>query len=175
MEIEYQGQFDKAAFFRAVFMVKRPTRFWEIGRVLLAVASVVALVAYLVLVLSKLGQEEIDWFRAGRAFVAFPVLAYFSLQPYITAYTSATSMWRESSSRATLSGSVNGIGIDYRVGVAQRLFAWDAFVRLRRTNDLLVLVTADGRMVALKREFFATNADWVRFQELAAARVREVK
>ena len=175
MEIDFRGRFDRAAFFQVVFLVKRPTQLWEIVRILAAVISVAALIAYIALVGSKLGNEEVDWFRAGRAVIAFPVLAYFALQPYISAYTSAMSMWGQPTSRDVLSGTINGVGIDYRSGAAQRMFAWDVFVRLRRTKNVVVLVAADGRMVALKREFFETEADWAHFQELAIARVREVK
>jgi hypothetical protein len=39
----------------------------------------------------------------------------------------------------------------------------------------MVLATADGRMVALQRAFFATAQDWAHAQDLAVARVREVR
>lgn len=52
---------------------------------------------------------------------------------------------------------------------------WEDFARIRKTKDIIVQVTADGTVSIHPRNFFKSDADWDRFQQLVGFKVVEAR
>ncbi len=86
-------------------------------------------------------------------------------------WRAASQLWRHEATRAPVSGRVTGSGIVY----AERTYKWEDFARVRKTKDLIVLITADGTASIYPREFFESDADWEKSQQLIAFYVVEAR
>jgi hypothetical protein len=173
MEIEFGGEYDKKEFFRAVAMANMPSRRGRFVRIaLLALIAVVfiALVADYV----KQGNQRPD--KVIRIALNVVILAYFLLSPYVSSWRIASTLWKRTMAPSPhAEGRVTGHGITYASATSEKEFAWEAFSRVRKARDMVVLVTADGVMSIHPRHFFRNEQDWTRFQQLVDYNVVEPK
>lgn len=172
MEIEFQGQYDKNLFYKAVALANMPSRRGNIIRIL---SLVIIAVVFVWLVASYLTQNNPNTFKALRLSITIPMLAYFLLSPYITSWRVASQLWKDKTIQALVTGRVTGLGITYTSSTAEKEFKWESFARVRKAQDLIVLVTADGTISIHPRSFFGNDGDWGRFQQLVEFKVVEAK
>jgi hypothetical protein len=172
MDIEFAGQIDKKTFFRGVALANAPTKRRRLVRIVLLALLVVVFAA---LVADYLAHENQSPAKVLRIAMNVLILAYFLVSPYVSSWRTASALWKHSSVRAPIVGRITGHGVTYVSAVAEKEFAWDAFSAVRKTRDLVVLVTADGVMSIHPRHFFRNEQDWTRFQQLVDYNVVEPK
>ncbi len=61
--------------------------------------------------------------------------------------------------------SERGLSIDFGDGINHE-YPWNIYFRIRLQDDLLVLITTDGKFDCLPRSFFNSDEDWRKVQEL---------
>lgn len=161
MEIAFNGQRDQATFIRAFMLISRPalrSAAWRIG------GAVIVLAIYIGLFITGLTDQErttFDILRAARHTITAPFVLYFFLMPYIRPYFTARKLWKDRLTQIPLAGMLTSQGVSYHIGQDKSYdIPWGRFVKKRRTDDLLVLLTADSVTCILPRDNFSTEADW---------------
>lgn len=161
MEIEFQGQYDKDTIFKAVKLANKLSKRNSLIRISLAVLIAVIFVAYFIAVLNKEGLSSFEIFRSGKLLITIPILLYFLLQPYISAYQTTASLWKNPTMQKPLNGVISGQGVAYiSSSTRRREIDWSKFAKKQVTENLLVLLTADGVLCFFPRHFFKTDNDW---------------
>ena len=172
MDIEYSGSYEKKTYFQAVSWVLKPTKSKLIGRLALFLLAGGLFAAYLI-TLSKEGESSTyDSARAFRNLLMVLFLLYYLLTPYLSAYRSATRLWNDPITRRKITGRVSSQGVI--MSPIKDWIAWESFVKVHQSPELVVLVTAENTFIALPRTFFSTDADWNFLRQMIERRVVEV-
>lgn len=172
MDIEFQGQYDLRLLQRAVVLGNTPSTPRLILRWLLVALAVFGLIFIVVYVATS---TELNWLRVARLLIGYALLAYLALQPFLAPRRTAAQLWRRLEQNPSCSGRITGSGITFAGEYVTRDIPWDSFMRVRKSGDLVVLLTADRTLTIMSRSFFANDADWQRFQQLVDYRVKEAK
>lgn len=176
MEVEFQGQYDRASLFRAVALANQPSRRGAILRIGLATLILVVYVVYFVHAALEDTSSTFDILRAGRHLVTMLIFAGFLLWPYISSRFTASKIWKGSSVQCMLTGRISSEGtVVLRASGAQEETPWERFAKKRISDDLIVLLTADGILFMFQRNFFKTDRDWQRVKQWVNFEVLEAK
>ena len=174
MEIEFQGQYDKATVFKAVALANKPSKRNSLIRIGLTVLFVAIYATYFITVADKDGLSSFEILRSGRHLITLPFIAYFLLQPYISSFFAASNLWKNPNMQKPLAGVISDQGIVYiSLSKSRREIAWESFAKKRISEDLIVLLTADGVLSFFPRHFFKTEADWKRVKQWVDFKVAE--
>ena len=161
MEIEFQGQYDKGTIFKAVKLANKPSKSNSLIRIGITVLIVIIFVAYFISVAMQENLSSFEIFRSGRHLITAPILLYFLLQPYISSYQLATSLWKNPTMQKPLIGAISNQGVAYiSSSTGRREIDWSKFAKKQVTENLVVLLTADGVLSFFPRHFFKTDNDW---------------
>jgi len=52
---------------------------------------------------------------------------------------------------------------------------WDRFIKIHKTEDLLVLVSSQNTFIALPKKFLKSDKDWVMARNIIESKVKEAK
>lgn len=174
MEIEFQGQYDKTILFKAVSLANKPSKRNTTIRIGLTILFLAIYIAYFINVGSKETLSSFDILKVGRHLIALPVIAYFFLQPYISSYFAASSLWKNPIMQKPLAGAISSQGIAYISSTKERQeIAWGSFAKKQMSENLIVLLTADGVLSFFPRHFFKTDDDWQRVKQWVDFKVAE--
>jgi hypothetical protein len=80
-------------------------------------------------------------------------------------------MWRNPSVRRKLTGVVSKKGIKYRLKEGSNELLWERFIRVRKAQNLVTLVTHEGLLIIFPRSFFKNEADWQKFERLVDMKI----
>lgn len=172
MELEFNGQYEKSAYFKAIQWIYKPSKRVSIIRIGAFILFLVLYVAYLVTAFSQEGVSAFELSRVFRYLFTFLILAYFLLQPYIRAYLSASRLWADPITRRKISGRISGIGIQFLP--SDDWMPWDQFVKVHKSIDMVVLLTATWSFVILPRQFFQSDKDWEILLGMISSKVKEM-
>lgn len=172
MELEFGGQYEKSAYFKAIQWIYKPSKRASILRIGAFILFLVLLVAYLITALRQEGVSAFELSRFFRYLITFFILAYFLLQPYLKAYLSASRLWADPITRRKISGRVSSIGI--QILPSDDWMVWDQFVKVHKSEDLVVLLTATWSFVILPRQFFLSDKDWEVLQGMISNKIKEM-
>ncbi len=169
MEIPFSGQYDRQTMHRAFMIVNRPT-----GRSLFLRLGMLALFGGAVIV------ALVDFLQGGgagasriiRYLLAFALLGYFLLRPYLTARRVAAQFGEKQENQARFQGIIDRRGVVFHPGPSEKLFGWEKFASWRVSADLAVLVRDDGNIFPFPRGFFESEVEWKRFQSLLKDRIK---
>ena len=174
MEIEFQGQYDKASIFKAVSLANKPSRRKSIFRIGFSILLLAIFTTYFISLAIKetLSTYEILW--SGRHLISLFFIAFFLFQPYISSYLMASKLWKNPVMQKPLVGVISSQGVTYILSnYSRRELAWESFAKKRITENLLVLLTADGTLSFFPRIFFQSAEDWNRVKQLIEFKVIE--
>ncbi len=173
MEIEFQGQYDKNTTFKAVKLANKPSRLNSIIRIGLTALIAFIFIAYYVAIANKESLSSFEIFRSGRHLITIPILLYFLLQPYISSYQTAANIWKNPIMQKPLSGVISSQGVAYISSTGRRETDWAKFAKKHVTENLIVLLTADGVLSFFPRHFFKDDNDWRIVVQWANSKVAE--
>lgn len=174
MEIEFQGQYNKKSFYRAVALAGKPTRRDRAQSAVFSLILAVLTVAVIVNILID-GTQQTAPFRTLRILLSLFTASCVLLVPYLRSWRTATQLWRDPSIQALQSGAVTSSGIVYRSSRSQKEYKWQQYSKKQIESEMIVLLTADGILTVLLREFFKCDADWERVKQLVDFNVVEPK
>lgn len=160
MEIEFQGQYDKSTTFKAVKLANKPSKLTSIIRIGLTALIAFIFIAYYIAIANKESPSSFEIFRSGRHLISIPILLYFLLQPYISSYQTAANIWKNPIMQKPLSGVISSQGVAYISPTGRRETDWAKFAKKHITENLIVLLTADGVLSFFPRHFFKDDNDW---------------
>jgi hypothetical protein len=166
MEIRFQGKYDKDTFFRAVRLANQPTR--RQGR-FLAIMGTFALIAIGLLFFRVIESGDVT----GSLILLLAAIALGAGVgwSYGRVFFTARKLWSNPGTRRSLQGTITNQGIRYVLDVGTNTIRWDRFIRVRRSQDFVVLVREDGLMVIFPRSFFQKGGDWRKFNRLVEQKV----
>ncbi len=174
MEIEFQGQYDKASIFKAVSLANKPSRRNKLIRIGLTVLFLAIYAAYFINLTGKENLSSLDFLKSGRHLITLLIVAYFLLQPYISSFFTAAGLWKNPAMQKPLAGVISSQCITYINATKEREeIAWENFAKKQMTKDLIVLLTADGVLLFFPRHFFKTDNDWQRVKQWVDFKVVE--
>lgn len=171
MEIEFLGQLEEKAIRQAVKLMSKAS-FWMVAlRVVFAILILIALGG---LIFSFLSGDPFSESRVLRIVVQVLVLGYFVVQPYIASHQLFK---RLSAGRQNMTGLITPVGVIYKIDGSSRTieYPWSGFYHLYKSDDLVVLSTADSRISILPSSLFKNEQDWNNFLEYVDSRVQPVK
>lgn len=172
MEIPFRGTFDRDTLYRAVLLASRPTPTQRAIRIVFAILFLALLGFTAVEIAGMVLQGQVDGARVLRGVLSLAVLGYVAARPLLLPRQVTDSMWKDPDMRREQRGFVNASGVTYVSETARTELPWDKYSRLHLAPGLASLVTSDGRLTALPRSFFASDADWQHFTRLASDLVK---
>lgn len=169
MEIAFRGQYDKNLFYKSVMLANQPPRNRRLVQSFLLVFIVMAIV---VLVVRLIETRDIS----GHAIYITVVMLIgaFLARSYLQPYLAARKMWINPSVRRKLAGIVTKKGIEYRLEGGINEILWERFMRVRKAQNLITLVTREGLLVIFPRTFFKNDGDWQKFERLVDTKIVSV-
>lgn len=171
MEIEFKGRLEENVIKKAVKLMSKAS-FWVIAlRVAIVLLITVSLGS---LIFSYLSGKPFSNDRVLRLVVQDLILGYFIVQPYIA---SRQLFERLSAGSQTMTGVITPMGVIYRTSPDGQIieYPWGGFYHIYKTDDLVVLSTADSKISIFPPSLFRNENDWDNFREYVDSRVRPVK
>jgi len=166
MELQFQGQYDQALFYKAVRLANQPARHQVrfLWFMLMFAVGALVLLLYRVFETRDLAGNAI---LLGAAMILAIVVSGIFLQPYLT----ARRLWANPGTRRELIGKITNREITYILDAGVNEIRWERFKRVRKSEDLITLVRSDGLLVIFPRRFFRNNADWRKFLRLVEGKL----
>jgi hypothetical protein len=171
MEIEFYGNYAKAEYIQAVAAITKPSRRATIIRYCLIAVAIVIYIVYFATVATKENQSTFDLARVSRHAISIGILLYFILQPYISAYQTASRLWKGTDIQTPIRGFVSSQGITYIFANGRKEIPWDQFAKIRKTGKFIALLTPEGIFSLLPRSFFKSENDWNTVLQWASSKV----
>jgi hypothetical protein len=160
MQINFQGQYDRDLFFKAVRLANQPAK--NRGRLMLFMLLIAAgALAVLLYRVFSTGDLEGNLIYIAAVVMMGGVAGFDWLRPYFAAHK----LWRNPGVRRALEGQINSQAIVYLLPEGKNAIPWEQFTRLRKSEALVTLVRRDGLLVIFPRRFFKNQADWRRFNQ----------
>jgi hypothetical protein len=166
MEINFQGQYDKGVFVKAVKLANQPIgnqkRFlWFM--LMFAVGALILLVYRIV----ETGDLAGNAILLVTAVIMVIVVSGIFSRPLIA----AQKMWANPGTRRILKGQVTNRGIVYLLDEGRNEILWERIIRVRMTEGVVTLVRNDGLLLVFPVKFFKTKSDWRKFVKLVEKRM----
>lgn len=176
MGIAFEGLLDKPTLFKGVSLASKLSRS---GAILRLVGSLALIGLMIGLVISKVeGGSDLTTalIKSGRHFASVGVGIYVFLRPFFSAYSTTSKLWKNLAGQTALSGEISSLGIIFEPSAERPVeISWERIAKYRVTDDLFVLLTADGVLLTFPRAFFTSAEDWSRANQLVKLRVVEAK
>ena len=172
MDIEFRGELTKDIYFKAIRWIYKPSKKTMLIR---AAVFVVFSLLYLVLIVAaiqKEGNSAYETSRLLRHLFTFLLLAYILLQPTISAYRKANTLWNDPGVPHTRAGKVSSLGI--LQAPQTEWMNWDTFTRVHQTPEFIILLTPAGKFFLLQRSFFRDEQEWKLVQSIVESKTRPV-
>jgi hypothetical protein len=167
MEIKFHGTYEKDLFFRAVRVANQPRGNRRFIAPFMLVAAVVAAA-----VLVNRIIESGDVMGNASYIAVVMILAAFVIRSYFGYYWAARRMWKNPALQIPLTGYVNQNGITYELEDDQKNeIPWTRYHRVRKTHELIALVTRDGLLTIFPRSFFKSDVSWRKFSQLVDKKI----
>ena len=170
MQIKFSGKYDKKLFFNAVRLANEPGRSSRMLYILVGMVFGVVTVTTIndIIATGNWADNMID--------IALILLMGLVLyQAYVPTYLGARKLWTDELAQRIMSGKVSKSGILYNFPNGDKSYGWSDFNRLRKTPNLITLITLDGMLLIFPSHFFKKDADWERFVNLIDTSVVVVK
>lgn len=165
MEIHFTGSYEKKLYYKSVSLAHRPTK---LSAVLRISGVALLLILYLAMVVDVFQQESrstSDYTHLLSYLLTIVVLSSMILKPYINAFVTSRNAWKNPITHQPILGVVSNSGIRFGTRSTAPSIKWEAFTKLEKTENLIVLVTIDLGMVILPRSFFQSDSDWETLQQ----------
>ena len=162
MDIDFEGQFEKEQYLRAVKMVITPPKRATIIRSLIFAAVFIFLIVMIVSGVRDGTVTAIENNRIRLSLFATIAMGVYFTTPYLGINSTAKRLWDKPSVQQVKSGSVSVQGITY----GDKLKPWDSYTRKFVTDDMVLLLTSDEGMSLLPKHFFRDEMDWKRFRQM---------
>jgi hypothetical protein len=166
MAIEFNGQFDKQTFFKAVSLANRPSLRSRIFRYVVIGIAGLFLVINIFNFFARGGQNPNDILSLVLSII---ILLYFIFGVRLTTYALASRLWKSESVRKQQAGTITEEGITYHP--EPTVIEWKRFSRGHALEDMQLLMTEDGLLSIFPRSFFASDEDWKTFQGWVTTRL----
>ena len=173
MKIEFDGKYTRGEFYRAVAVINGPSRRGTILRIIALVVLVALYIAYFIFAVPEASQSTFELVRVGRHVITVGIILYLLLLPYLSAYRTASRLWNLPSVQGTFHGFVSSQGVIHGFSSDGAEIGWDQYAKVRMTDKFIALLTADGVLSLLPRNFFKDEAEWNVVRQWAGHRVAE--
>jgi hypothetical protein len=166
MLIDFQGQYDKDLFFKAVALANRPPKNRQrlLSFLLVIAIGATGVIGYRIITSG-------DWLGNVIYLAAAIFMGGFVAQIFLRPYFVARKMWANPGTQRPLKGTITNQGITYVFPEGSNFIEWGRFNRLQKTSDLVTLVRKDGLLVIFPRSFFKSESNWLKFNKLVDSSV----
>jgi len=179
MEINFHGEVDKTRLRRAIALLNSPKKGAAVVRITLGIGILVLFIALIYKEISgSAAAARIEIRTLVVNTFALLLTEYVALFPYINTLTMTNRIWKQSSSYKSLKGVVTERGVSiYGYNSIDTLheIVWNRYFKLNTTSDLISLLTNDGEMTLLARDFFDSDDDWQKVIKIVEFNVKVTK
>jgi hypothetical protein len=166
MQINFQGQYNRDLFFRAVALANRPPKNRQRLLSFLLVISIGSFGVVIYRVISSGDLLGNIVYLAAAIFMG-GLVSQILLRPYFV----ARKMWEKPGTRRPLKGFADSQGLTYQLLEGDNHILWARINRLQQIDNLLTLVRNDGLLLVFPRGFFKNQNDWQEFNKLVNSKV----
>ena len=170
MQLKFNGKYDKKLFFNAVRLANEPGR---TSRLMYIMVGMVFGVVTVTTINDLIATG--DWAGNMIEIALILLMGLVLYQAYVPSYLGARKMWTTELEQRIMSGNISKNGIIYNFTKGDKSYAWSDFNRLRKTPNLITLITLGGMLLIFPRHFFKNDSDWERFTKLVSTRVISTK
>ena len=166
MQIQFQGQYDRDLFFKAVALANRPPKNRQrlLSLMLVIAIGAIGVIGYRIITSGDLLGNAV--YLAAAIF-----MGGFVGQIFLRPYLAARKLWENPGVQRPLKGTITNQGITYVFPQGENKIGWNQFNRLQKTANLVTLVRKDGLLVVFPRNFFKSDSNWQKFNKLVASKV----
>ena len=166
MQIKFKGQYNRNLFFKAVALANRPPKNRQrlLSIMLVIAIGGVGVIGYRILTSG-------DWSGNIVYLVAAIFMGGFVAQIFLRPYFAARKLWADPGTQRPLKGTISNQDITYVFPEGENHIEWEQFNRLQRTDDLVTLVRKDGLLLVFPRQFFKSDNNWIKFNQLVDSKV----
>jgi hypothetical protein len=175
MEVEFRGQYSKALLFKAIALAYRPSRRGVVLRTAIVVILAGINLSTWVLTVKQLSVSPYHVLSQLALLAGLLLISFYLFRPYIAPYFLVSGLWKNPLVREPLAGRISSERISYLPSMARPDVLWDDFMRVWKTENLVVLLTADAVLLVFPRSFFKDEDDWRQFLQWVASKVVEAK
>ena len=175
-EIEFSGQYDQKLLERAIALGDPRSRTAKISSFILL---------WLFIFFSVwagrdfLAGKQVTFIELVGLLLPMIIIAYLIYHTYQLPARIAAELWQNPVSRLPLAGRATPEGLVITSPKPEtgtgHLIPWDKFTRVRKSEDLVVMTSADKVLYILPRSFFASQEDWTGFLQLVESRLVKAK
>jgi hypothetical protein len=174
MDIHFLGKYDKKMFLQATRLVEKRS---AIGTALRWLSLLLALFVIANGIYTWIAEDltVAESSKLARHGVTLVLLGYYYIQPYFSQRRRVTGLFSKGIYRIMQGiASVECIQIN-PPGQQAVMFSWGQFYRKGKKDNLLAILTLDGNLAIFHRDFFQSDSDWNRFNQLVDQKVIEPK
>lgn len=135
------------------------------GLVLRLLAMVLLAAWFFLLAVNYFQEGHLETPRLLRGFLTGAILVYWVGQPYFRAWRMANRPWQIKNNKPTLQGVVTDKGVTFNANGAWSHEDWSAYLRAFVREETVVLISNNGLLTILPRDFFANEGDWISFKQ----------
>lgn len=166
MQINFQGQYDKDLFFKAVALANRQP---QNRRRLLSMLLVIAVGGLGVIVYRMITSGDLygNVLYLAAAIFLGGLVGQILLRPYFV----ARKLWENPGTQRPLKGYASHQGVTYQLPEGDNFIAWTRCNRMQKIDNLITLVRNDGLLLVFPQDFFRGERDWQKFNQLIDGKI----
>jgi len=173
MEVTFYGTYDKGMFIEAMRLTEKQTTLRKVFRYLALGLAIFIIGGTLYAWLIE-GMDQSYLPRLARNIITAAIIGYYYFNGIISRRLLLANLFGSTPER-TMQGNASIEGIAIGPNEGKKLFKWEQFMSKGEQGKIFALMTVDGSVAVLHRDFFATESDWQRFKQMANQRVIEPK
>jgi len=175
MEIEFRGQYSKSILHKGVALINKPSLRSTVFRIILFVGFFLLYISLAVSVFQDESRTTFEIGRLVRHLFTILLLGYIALQAYISAYITASRLWKAPAMQKPIAGKVSSQWITLYSSKSEANMGWEKFAKVAKAEEMVVMLIPNGFPLILPQEFFGNGNDWHRFQQIVDYKTRPAK
>ena len=175
MIIDFHGMYEKEHVFNALRALTEATKKKNYFAKGLYVIYLSGYIIFGILYLQGKTSATISSSRMIRMSITLIFLTYFIFQHKINYWFKANYLWKGLKDKSAVNGTIDDLGITLISSEGMEFqFLWKIFIKKVLLSDVLVLLDADGTVTILQKNFFESDKDWRRANDMVEYKVKEI-
>jgi hypothetical protein len=119
--------------------------------------------------LTEPNPQLISWVRVA---LWLGLLVYFFYQPTLSQRRITQKIWQSIQAQPRMEGTVTPAGVTFTFGEDIQDLPWERFFRIRKSEDMTILLAKNGILSMFPRRFFPNSAEWSQVHQLIDQHVK---
>ena len=175
MIINFHGMYEKDYVFTALRALAEATKKKNYFAKGLYVVYISGYIIFGILYLQGKTSATINSSRMIRMSIMLVFFTYLIFQQKINYWINANHIWKELRTKSAQNGYVDDLGITLVSSLGDGYqFLWKRYIKKVLLSDVLVLLDTEGTVMILQKNFFESDKDWRRVNDIVEYKVKEI-